>query len=262
MSLARLTSWEDEIVRSLSPRWRCIAYESVGSTMDAAKSNQNLIAPHNLGLVVAQSQVSGRGRLGRGWTQSEGAFYGTFILPYEGPLGRLSGFSLAVGLGIHRTLRKLRGNTFLKWPNDILSVNDKKLGGILIEIAPQQSSNLHCVLVGIGINLGEIPQEVERSASLLSIGGTRCTAPAFASLVGQELEQMWGVFKEGGFAPFREEWMSAACWIGARVTVGDGADKREGVLRGVNDEGELLLEEGGGTARIVSGDLGKLRKAE
>ena len=258
MSLARLAPWEHEILSGLSPKWRCICYESVGSTMDAAKANLKLVAKDKFGLVVAATQVAGRGRLGRGWSPSSGAFYGTFLLSYNGPLSRLSGFSLVVGLGIHRAIKKLGGVTALKWPNDILSIDDKKLGGILIEIAPHETGSV--VLVGVGVNLGEVPKEYKESASLLSIGGQICIPPKFAYLAAQELESVWNIFKEKGFSSFVDEWENASCWRGDEVTVGDGEDKKLGIFTGVTAEGELLLRESGGTVKIVSGDLGKLRR--
>jgi type III pantothenate kinase len=112
---------------------------------------------------VADEQTAGRGRQGRPWrtVPGEGLLFSlAIVLPC--PVDRLSGLSLAVGLGVVDALRSLPGMTSekaarvgLKWPNDVL-LDDAKLGGILIEmggIGPHACA----VVIGIGLNLRGTP---------------------------------------------------------------------------------------------------------
>ena len=112
---------------------------------------------------VADEQTAGRGRQGRPWrtVPGEGLLFSlAIVLPC--PVDRLSGLSLAVGLGVVEALRALPGMTTdkagrigLKWPNDIL-LDDAKLGGILIEMSGT-SPHACAVVIGIGLNLRGMP---------------------------------------------------------------------------------------------------------
>jgi len=52
---------------------------------------------------------------------------------------------------------KFNKDLFLKWPNDILTSDGKKCGGILCQYIDKST-----IVVGLGINLGklEVPKEI------------------------------------------------------------------------------------------------------
>tara|TARA_Y100000591_G_scaffold279906_1_gene258669 strand:- start:209 stop:757 length:549 start_codon:yes stop_codon:yes gene_type:complete len=77
-----------------------------------------------------------------------------------------------VSLAVLKTIRKFNEETcFIKWPNDILSVN-KKICGILIE----NSLNLNQVnysIIGVGINVNQVSfKELPYATSLKKISKT------------------------------------------------------------------------------------------
>lgn len=103
--------------------------------------------------ICADAQTKGRGRQSKNWFSPPGCnIY--LSLSWQFPFGgeRLSGLSLAIGLGIAECFEyfgvpKLQ----IKWPNDIYC-RDKKIAGVLIDIhapSPTQTS----VVIGIGINV-------------------------------------------------------------------------------------------------------------
>lgn len=113
--------------------------------------------------VLAAEQTAGRGRLGRGFvTPPGGGLALTVALRTDLPVGARTWFPLAAGLavidslaGAGLDLTPVRrgpagtvGHVGLKWPNDIHTVDGRKLGGILVE-----GRGPDCVLVGIGLNL-------------------------------------------------------------------------------------------------------------
>ncbi len=90
-------------------------------------------------LLAAERQTAGRGRAGRRWLSEPGdSLCFSLAWRFAGPLQRVAGLSLAVGVALAECLRAPRidgrpgAPVSLKWPNDLL-IDGAKLGGILIE---------------------------------------------------------------------------------------------------------------------------------
>ena len=126
--------------------WRPSAGESpvimnqCESTMDEAKR----LPEGGWQSVLALSQNSGRGRRGNSWQTQEGGFACTWVLP-SGTLERHPPglIQTAVGAAVSYAL-----DCCVKWPNDLVSEDGRKLGGILVE----GSSESDGIKVGIGLN--------------------------------------------------------------------------------------------------------------
>jgi BirA family biotin operon repressor/biotin-[acetyl-CoA-carboxylase] ligase len=58
-----------------------------------------------------------------------------------------------------------------------------------------------------------------------------------------------------GFAAVRPEWERYSALTSRRVTVVDGDLRIAGVVRGIDDDGALLLDTDAGPARILAGDV-------
>jgi BirA family biotin operon repressor/biotin-[acetyl-CoA-carboxylase] ligase len=99
--------------------------------------------------VIASSQESGRGQLGRSWHSPPGNLYVSLGLPLLRD-GWQDLLSILVATGVLKILLDMDLPARIKWPNDIL-VGSKKVGGILIE------EKQGVILAGIGINLVSSP---------------------------------------------------------------------------------------------------------
>jgi len=107
-------------------------------------------------VIVADRQRAGRGRRGRSWLSSpEASLTFSLLWRFPGSPTRLSGLSLAVGVGLARALGGLGApGVRLKWPNDVLLATNgdfAKLAGILVELASDRRGTQ--AVIGIGINL-------------------------------------------------------------------------------------------------------------
>jgi len=121
--------------------------ESVGSTntwlLEGAFS-----AP--VTLCAAEHQTIGRGRRGKVWHSPNSGVTFSMRFELEEPIERFNGLSLLVGAVLCDCLREIGvTDSWVKWPNDVLSGN-AKLAGILIEsrVLGKQT----CIVVGMGIN--------------------------------------------------------------------------------------------------------------
>jgi BirA family biotin operon repressor/biotin-[acetyl-CoA-carboxylase] ligase len=219
-------------------------------------------------VVIAEEQTAGRGRRGRTGFPSPGGRRPFSLRGRFAPGTAPAGLSLAVGVAVARALAKvgagwaclpetpLRGQvTALKWPNDILR-DGRKLGGILVELVPGAP---HAAVIGIGINLrlpAAMPEDVRAvSTAIFAAGGAVDANDLYAALLGELLTTL-ETFAAGSFAAIRPEWLAHHAFQDARVSLSsDFGPPREGVCRGVDVDGALLLEVDGRAERILSGEV-------
>lgn len=138
-------------------------------------------------LVWALRQSAGKGRLGRRWRSAPGGLYVSWLIrPRFGP-ERLAEFSLACGAAAAAALRDVSHAEFaIKPPNDVLGRGAdgrwRKICGILCE-ASGDSSGLHWLVVGVGINVDNEPP-LKRATSLRALTGRRAgLAPVLRALM-------------------------------------------------------------------------------
>lgn len=209
-------------------------------------------------LLVAQRQTAGRGRLGRTWqsansAQDSGATL-TFSLGLPLAPKDWSGLSLAVGVSVAQSLDPDgAAGLRLKWPND-LWLNDRKLGGILIETASLPGERqLRYVVIGIGLNIGERPGTDMRTPpawlrqfqpQITPLGALNALAPALVDEVQR--------FATEGFAPVAQRFAARDALAGRDVTLSDG---RAGRCEGIGHGGELLVRTALGLEAISSSEV-------
>jgi len=142
---------------------RLVHCAEVTSTMDIAHELAAAGAAAGT-LVLADRQLSGRGRGGHRWTSEAGA--GLWMTLVERPAdGRdVSLLSLRLGLALADALSPLVDEPVtLKWPNDVF-VGTGKVAGILVE-ARWRDAAIDWVAIGIGINR-RVPATVPGAAAV------------------------------------------------------------------------------------------------
>jgi BirA family biotin operon repressor/biotin-[acetyl-CoA-carboxylase] ligase len=231
--------------------WKVQIYERFSSTMDAARNLATELAPQQSGIVLADEQLSGRGRQGRSWFSAKGGFAGTFVFRSEQSLASMVGYSLVVGCVVRSVFQSLGASVGLKWPNDVLSLDRRKVCGVLIELSTQ--AGITSVYTGIGINLLDSPAEVPESTSLYALSGLKFTPDEFLKRLAPELLSAWNTFRMQGFSAFREEWLLGALFSGEQLSFDVGARIVSGRMVGVSDQGALLLEKDGEISEVSSG---------
>ena len=207
---------------------------------------------------LAELQHAGRGRQGRRWISPFGASLALSLSWTFRDAARVdSTLSLAVGVAVSRALGGLgaRG-ILLKWPNDVW-FEDRKVGGVLVET--KTCSGTAHVVVGVGLNLHLSEESRNRIGSDgLAALDEACPSPiarnALAAALLDQLLSLFPLFERHGFEAFRDEWRSLDALRGrpARVLLAQGAV--EGIARGVDEDGGLLLENGGRLEKFMSGE--------
>ncbi len=235
-------------------------FEEVESTQNIARNLAAEGAPHGT-VVIAETQSAGRGRMGRAWHSPSGVnLYTTIILHPHIAMAEVPRLSLVAGVAAAEALEKVAPSIVaLKWPNDVW-LKGRKAGGIIAEAVTDRVQHLDAVLVGIGLNLNlaaeDVPAEIrERATSVLIATGHRCDRIAVANSLFTRLNTRYDETVTHGFAVVRPTWERYSALTGNRVTVIDAGTREDGIVKGIDADGALLLETSNGTRRIIAGDV-------
>lgn len=211
-------------------------------------------------VVLAEEQTAGRGRLGRAWESRRGLnlYLSMLLRPAIGP-AMAPQLALVAGVAVAMAFEKAGLPVRIKWPNDVVTPEFRKVAGILAEIQAE-ADRVDFVVVGIGINLNaaesDFPLELRRRASSLAIEtGSRVDRVAFASSLFREFEQLYAVFCQQGFGALAETWQRRSILQDRSVVASGTAGRVEGQCVGLDEDGALLLQTATGLQRVVAGDV-------
>lgn len=239
-------------------------YETVDSTNTiASKLAQEGVAEG--AVVIADSQVRGRGRFGRSWVSPPGVNpYMSIVLrpemePKDAPL-----ITIMAGVACTIALRRVTGlHITIKWPNDLM-VSEKKLGGILTEIRIGQKRIEHAV-TGIGINvnmeLDVLPDVVKEVATSIKMEtGKLFSRTKIIQEILNEISNWYNVLKEKRHSELLSCWRQLTSTLGRKVEIILGNETLQGLAESITDEGMLIVRLPSGSSRIIQyGELTLLR---
>ena len=141
-------------------------YDMVDSTNAQAK--KMILEGAREGVLLAERQSAGRGRLGRSFFSENGIFMSVILAPERIPFD--PGFlTSAVAAATCRAIEEQGFSVGIKWVNDIY-MEGKKICGILSEAVSMGAETLAYV-VGIGINVGKVdfPDDIKDIAAFLPL---------------------------------------------------------------------------------------------
>jgi BirA family biotin operon repressor/biotin-[acetyl-CoA-carboxylase] ligase len=226
--------------------WPRVHHRVTDSTNERARALAEAGSPHGT-VVTADEQTAGRGRQGRTWTAAPGEALLTSVV-VRGLEFRHALLPMMAALAVCEAAEATADvRCEIKWPNDVW-VARRKLCGILVEARPAAD----WAVVGIGLNTGvtRFPDELRDVAPSLSL-----TSPQQALLPLLAALDRWIAAAAEAVLP---AWRERDALAGSPVSWQDG----EGVARGIDDTGSLLVEvEGGETLALGAGEV-HLRRRE
>lgn len=213
---------------------------------------------------LADFQTAGRGRRGRAWvTPLGGGLCLSVSWQFADAPGELAALTLAVGVVVRRVLARVAGvDITLKWPNDLVW-DERKLGGILLEMTAEAQGGCH-VVAGVGINVA-LPAEMLATLSdwprgAVDLATAKAGAPpsrlALAAALVDEFAELFATYATVGFAAYRADWRAADFLKGRQVRLDDAGAALIGTARGIEADGALVVETASGVRRrVVAGDV-------
>ncbi|WP_125609884.1 biotin--[acetyl-CoA-carboxylase] ligase [Specibacter cremeus] len=266
------------------------AYNSVRIVAETGSTNEDVAADAaanpqhwpDLSVLVADSQIHGRGRLDRTWLAPAGAAMISSVLLRPGDGFAVDGYawlSILAGLALREAVTAETGLTpALKWPNDVL-LGGRKAAGILAQLIPAQlipAAPGHpagaAVVVGCGVNVHQTREQlpVDTATSLVLEGAAGLDRNTLLPAYLDRLAGLYRAFVDvggdamaplAGGASLHQRATAAMVTVGAAVRAELPAGAvLAGRAVGLDARGGLLLTDAAGVKHTVTvGDVVHLR---
>jgi BirA family biotin operon repressor/biotin-[acetyl-CoA-carboxylase] ligase len=226
-------------------------FHSINSTQIYLKDNLDALKKSEENILISCShQTDGIGRRGNVWDNYDNSIAMSFT--YK-PNAIASLTPLEIGVITVRFFKKVFNKELkLKWPNDLMTNDGKKCGGILCQYIDQNT-----VLVGIGINLGKHERiinheyryavgSIDQGLILSEIDQEKIANELYAYLLEERLRDP----KE-----IRNEFNSHCIHMNKEVFLFEDGIDRVGFFRGIGENGEATIEINGEVKSFLSGSL-------
>jgi BirA family biotin operon repressor/biotin-[acetyl-CoA-carboxylase] ligase len=244
-----------------SPLWCSLeVVEEVGSTNAELVARAADDAPEGV-VLVAEHQAAGRGRLDRVWTSPPRAgLTVSFLLRPDVPAARRGWLTLLVGVALAESVGEVTGvRASLKWPNDLLAGDGRKLAGILAESAGS------AVVVGVGLNVSTAAAELPDTGTSIAVvtGSAVDRGPlllAFLRAVERRYQRWTAALGDPVASSLATDYLAWSSTVGTTVsvTLPDGSTL-EGVAEAVDWDGRLVVGTADGRVELASGDVRHVR---
>lgn len=221
-----------------------VVFDEIDSTNEYLLKNYQTLSQGSI--CLAERQTAGRGRRGRTWysPQSENVYFSMLWHYPTEDAAHISALSLVVSLIIAESLQAQQVEHIqIKWPNDIYYCG-KKMGGILIETKAERNA-IHLV-IGIGLNLGmtNVDENIVTQA-WSDLSSYQFDRNALVCQLTYELQKNLKIYPIVGFTHYAERWQAFDLFRHQAVKLVIEGNEIHGISHGINQRGELLLEQNG-----------------
>jgi BirA family transcriptional regulator, biotin operon repressor / biotin---[acetyl-CoA-carboxylase] ligase len=204
-------------------------------------------------VIITDHQYRGRGQRGNVW-HSEPYKNLTFsVILYPTFLAAQQFFLLntITALAVQNVLvHYTPSGLCIKWPNDIYHQN-KKLGGILIENVLEKHT-FKTSIIGIGLNVNQLRFDSQASTSLSLVCQRTFDLRQLLSQILASLEGYYLQLRAQDVAHLREAYLKDMYWMHEIHTFKDKHHTFQGIIKGVDAVGKLVIEQADGTLKHYS----------
>jgi len=193
-------------------------------------------------VVITSNQTAGRGQRGNSWETAAGMNLTLSILVKPTFLSVKNQFYLTIitSLAVADLLKEqVVLGTKIKWPNDIL-VNQKKIGGILIENSVQKEM-IQQSIVGIGLNVNQKNFSIPTATSLANAADHDFDLNKVLNLLLEKFEHRYLQLRSDKHTELKNEYQKNLFGLGERRQFLSNDLQFQGVIQNVNENGELVL---------------------
>jgi len=238
-------------------------HDRVASTNDVARARLDAAGADGL-VIVAEEQTAGRGRRGRAWISPPGSnlYLSVALRP------RIAAAD-AWQLGIAASLAAVAACADvtpleLKWPNDLVASDGRKVGGLLVETIAE-GDRMRGAVIGIGINANwrrrAMPPEIRDTAtSLADLTGADTDREALllrlVDALATEIEAI-----EAGVSPL-PRYRARCATLGTDVQVATADGIVSGRATGVDATGSLVVETDADIRVLATGEVLAVRRVD
>lgn len=222
-------------------------FKSINSTQIFLKDRiEELLKTDPEILISCDEQTNGIGRHGNEWKHNPNSLAMSCVLAPANPITLTT---IEIGLLTREYFfKKYQKSILIKWPNDLLSENKQKLGGIIANFHDELT-----ILVGIGINFGNLEIKNEHFKSGLDsihfeneINIKNFALNFYNFLLHNRLSM----------PEIIEKFNKHCAHINQNVTIQTSSGELfSGIFLGIDEEGAALINHQGKITEIISGQL-------
>ncbi|MEN8202018.1 MAG: biotin--[acetyl-CoA-carboxylase] ligase [Bacteroidota bacterium] len=239
----------------MGKQWiKLVRVSSTNSYISMLLNQGNAVDPL---VVLADYQESGRGQGAHTWHSHEGENLLMSLLLFPAFLSASAQFHLSrvASLAISDTLDSMGVATTIKWPNDILT-SKGKIAGILIEHGISGSEISHSI-IGIGLNLNQtdFPEFPLPASSVMLEKGLSLVPETVARILDRHIQIRYDKLEQGQTSDLEQDYLDKLYLINQEAVFRSGKKKFQGVIRGVNEFGELVVEKEGQMKSYSHGEI-------
>ncbi len=218
-----------------------IVLEEVDSTNDYSKKIAKNVPDGSI--VIADEQISGKGRRGRSFYSGKGeGIYLSFILKPDLEPSKAPFLTSIAAAALVKALKDLNVDVKVKWPNDII-INSKKMCGILTEMTADVEA-IEYIILGIGINVKgtSFPDELKDIATSLKLEGYEIKRLDLLWKLIYHFEVLYKSFINGETSEIISILKENSCVLGKEITVFYPDKNEKAKAIDITDEGALVIE--------------------
>ena len=195
-------------------------------------------------IVTTKFQTEGKGQLGTKWESehSKNLICSVYKKNINIKVQDQFVISALVSLALIKTLRKVNlSNSYIKWPNDIMSDN-KKICGILIENIVKENY-IKDAVIGIGLNVNQtIFNNLPNATSIKNLIGASCSKDEILKDLVENLEYYFNKFDKSSINSIFEKYEDALFRINKPSTFKNSkGEVFSGYIKGVSRLGKLSV---------------------
>jgi BirA family transcriptional regulator, biotin operon repressor / biotin---[acetyl-CoA-carboxylase] ligase len=230
---------------------RRIMYEAVCASTNswAAQCLDTIDLPEGA-VIITDHQYQGRGQRGNVWHSEpyKNLTFSVILHPTYLAAQQIFLLNVITTLAIQSVLaRYIPSGLCIKWPNDIYH-RDKKIGGVLIENFFEKRT-LKTSIIGIGLNVNQSCFASRASTSLSLVCRRIFSLQQLLPKILASLEGYYLQLRAQDVAFLKDAYLKNMYWIHEIHTFKDKHHTFQGVIKGVDAIGRLVIEPAEGTSK-------------
>jgi BirA family biotin operon repressor/biotin-[acetyl-CoA-carboxylase] ligase len=224
---------------------KIIKLVAIASTNSFLKDLARTSVLENFTTVTTKQQKKGRGQQAGSWISEGGKnlTFSTYVSFLGLEIKQQKYLSFAVSLAVLEVLKHLEiPNLKIKWPNDILTGNDK-IAGILIENT-LKDKKIQAAIIGIGLNVNQesFPAFSRKATSIKNCLQKETDLEATLQLLLKRLQSKLALLNEGNFQLLEAQCLAFLYKKNVPTTFKNHKNALfMGMIKGVSPDGKLQI---------------------
>jgi len=230
-------------------------FESLPSTnLKAGRDIQEGTAHHGM-VIQAGDQTQGKGNGTNQWESKKGKnlTFSLIIEPHFLQPAEQFILTQVISMALYETIRKILQpeSLFIKWPND-LYYNKKKIAGVLIQnYVKGQQINFAIIGVGLNVNQQTFLSDAPNPASLIHFTKKEMNISSLLDEILNAFERNYGTLHDQQKRiELHQKYLEHLYLRNQWSNFSDISGTFSGKITGINDYGQLLIEDRDGNQRV------------